>query len=140
MVIVAFPWLSIVAPGSRMKVLPYPRSEGVPVIFRVPEMKYTQPGGARLVRREVFGRIACDVEVIIRTWVGGGRVSDERRSSACRKTATGGESGVRSAQRGEGAIESGEGIGDRGRHIDERACYRMMRHPCSRRQPIASRD
>src|SRR5882757_3532466 len=40
MVIVAFPWLLIVAPGSRMKVA-VPEITGVPVIFRVPEMKYT---------------------------------------------------------------------------------------------------
>ena len=36
-----FPWLLIVAPGSRMKVTPLPENMGVPVIFRVPEMKYT---------------------------------------------------------------------------------------------------
>jgi hypothetical protein len=40
MVIVAFPLLSIVAPGSRMKIA-VPEITGVPVIFRVPEMKYT---------------------------------------------------------------------------------------------------
>jgi hypothetical protein len=38
--ITAFPWLLIVAPGSRMKVA-VPEMVGVPVILRVPEMKYT---------------------------------------------------------------------------------------------------
>ena len=41
MVITALPWLLIVAPGSRMKVA-VPEIVGVPVILRVPEMKYTQ--------------------------------------------------------------------------------------------------
>ena len=46
-VIVPPPFVSIVAPGSRMKVTPVPEIEVLPVIFRVPDMKYT-PASQRM--------------------------------------------------------------------------------------------
>ena len=75
----------------------------------------TNPDGFKL--EELLLSLRRDV--VIRACVcTTGRVSDELepRYVANWKTAFGGELGVRSAQRGEGAIESREGIGGRGRH------------------------
>ena len=70
-VIVAFPWLSIVAPGSRMKVR-RTRDRGGPCDF--------QSTGDEVYPVQIFGGIACDVEAIIRAW----RRSCKRRATILR--------------------------------------------------------